>query len=567
MRPAVLPRAVLGRTDAAPAQGPRSSRPPSTAGEPRLEPAVFTSGERPAESRASELPGGELRADATSSHIEAAREPVTITRDFDNESTTLYQRDEDEAPARPEIDTSDSSRSDEVITARPSQGPDESAANEVITARPEPEPAPAPVPTPSRSGRPSARAQRPSRASSPLFAANQGTAAPDSQHPNDPTRSARAAQRALEPVPHSLRAEGAASPESANDNAVSAPPALDLERLADAELAQALSAAPPHPSAKPRPRARARAGQTPPAPAPRSLPQWARVGVALAAIAAGLIMFSIGVSMGVLRLPPKPGPANPPPSAAEHAAPGSSARDRAAQPSAIVQGHGHGSQPSAAAPPAQNAAPDTSGQQSTTPRPQDLATQPSAPSPRDQATAPQPSPTSTGAQATAPQPSATSTGDQATTQSARTQNSPPQPSAARTREQATAQSPSSSPQPSAAEADVDPARVVARAWAQLRAKDPASAEALVRPLLERDPDDHHAAEVLAHALLAQSKPREALRYIDQIVRKRPKRAAYRVLLGDAKHALSDQEGAIAAWQAALQIEPDNREAKRRLHLE
>jgi predicted Zn-dependent protease len=109
--------------------------------------------------------------------------------------------------------------------------------------------------------------------------------------------------------------------------------------------------------------------------------------------------------------------------------------------------------------------------------------------------------------------------------------------------------------------------VIAQAWAQLRAKNPAAAEALMRPLLARDPDDHHAAEALAQALLEQSKPKEAIRYIEQIVRKRPKRAAYRILLGDARQALGDQDGAVAAWQAALKWEPDNAEAKRRLHLE
>jgi Flp pilus assembly protein TadD len=98
----------------------------------------------------------------------------------------------------------------------------------------------------------------------------------------------------------------------------------------------------------------------------------------------------------------------------------------------------------------------------------------------------------------------------------------------------------------------------------LNAGDAAGAELAMRALLVADPGEHHAMEMLARALLAQSKAQEALPLIEQIVKKRSKRAAYRVLEGDARRMLGDYEGARAAWRTALKLDPQTPDMRQRL---
>jgi predicted negative regulator of RcsB-dependent stress response len=99
-----------------------------------------------------------------------------------------------------------------------------------------------------------------------------------------------------------------------------------------------------------------------------------------------------------------------------------------------------------------------------------------------------------------------------------------------------------------------------------RANDLAGAEALARAAIANDPDDHHAMEALVEVLIEESKGAEAVKYAVQIVRKRPKRASYRLLEGDARLLANDRTGAERAWREALALEPQNRDAKRRLGL-
>ena len=99
---------------------------------------------------------------------------------------------------------------------------------------------------------------------------------------------------------------------------------------------------------------------------------------------------------------------------------------------------------------------------------------------------------------------------------------------------------------------------------KLAAGDVAGAEAILRSVLAADPQEHHAMEVFARVLLAQGKAQEALGYVQQIVKKRAKRAAYRVLEGDVRRALGDMAGARAAWQTAAALDPEDRDAARRL---
>jgi predicted negative regulator of RcsB-dependent stress response len=99
---------------------------------------------------------------------------------------------------------------------------------------------------------------------------------------------------------------------------------------------------------------------------------------------------------------------------------------------------------------------------------------------------------------------------------------------------------------------------------KLDAGDAVGAEALARSALSAAPDDHHAMEALARALLNQGRAQDALTYIEVIVKKRAKRAAYRILEGDAKSLLGDHQGAQQAWRTAQKLEPGNHDLVQRL---
>lgn len=108
------------------------------------------------------------------------------------------------------------------------------------------------------------------------------------------------------------------------------------------------------------------------------------------------------------------------------------------------------------------------------------------------------------------------------------------------------------------------AATLAEARTELRAGRPKEAEALLRPLLEKYPDDHHVAEALAQTLLARGAAVEAVGFAQKIVKKHPKRASYRVLLGDALRRAGDEPSAKLAYKEALALDPKLRDAQRRL---
>jgi predicted Zn-dependent protease len=108
------------------------------------------------------------------------------------------------------------------------------------------------------------------------------------------------------------------------------------------------------------------------------------------------------------------------------------------------------------------------------------------------------------------------------------------------------------------------AQAIATARAALRAGRPKDAEAVLRPLLDKNPDDYHVAEVMAQALLARGAAVEAVGLAQRIVKKRPKRASYRALLGDALRRAGDEPSAKLAYKEALALDPKMREAQKRL---
>jgi Flp pilus assembly protein TadD len=119
--------------------------------------------------------------------------------------------------------------------------------------------------------------------------------------------------------------------------------------------------------------------------------------------------------------------------------------------------------------------------------------------------------------------------------------------------------------PAAAEGDpTDTRKLLLAARNRVSNGDALGAAAMLERAVARDPDDHHLQDGLAQALLALGKGKEALAYAQKIIKKRPRRAAYRLLEGDAYMLLGNRVAAVSSWRVALELEPLNGEAKRRL---
>lgn len=76
----------------------------------------------------------------------------------------------------------------------------------------------------------------------------------------------------------------------------------------------------------------------------------------------------------------------------------------------------------------------------------------------------------------------------------------------------------------------------------------------------------HAVAGLARERLTAGDPQGALRYAERAVRLRRRRAAYHVLLGDARRMAGNQAGARRAYERALDLDENDRDARRRLGL-
>lgn len=90
------------------------------------------------------------------------------------------------------------------------------------------------------------------------------------------------------------------------------------------------------------------------------------------------------------------------------------------------------------------------------------------------------------------------------------------------------------------------------------------AERLYRRVLELEPREHHAMIGLAEILMARNAHAEAVPLLRSAVRRRPRRAPYRVLLGDALAGAGDDAAARREWERALELHPNDVRARRRL---
>jgi CheY-like chemotaxis protein len=114
----------------------------------------------------------------------------------------------------------------------------------------------------------------------------------------------------------------------------------------------------------------------------------------------------------------------------------------------------------------------------------------------------------------------------------------------------------------------DPAKasdvLVHRAMPMIRRGRLALAEATLDRAWELDPKNPQAMAGYAALFIAKKDPGRATKWAKKAVRKRPRRAEYHVLYGDALRLEDDTDAARKAWRKALAVDPNNRAAKARL---
>lgn len=99
---------------------------------------------------------------------------------------------------------------------------------------------------------------------------------------------------------------------------------------------------------------------------------------------------------------------------------------------------------------------------------------------------------------------------------------------------------------------------------RLLGSNPSAARDLFEQVRVGDNVNPHAHAGLAEALLRLKQPATALSHAQAAVRLRPKRSHYHVVLGDVLAALGKQEEAQAAWNQALEVDPNDAQAAQRL---
>lgn len=106
--------------------------------------------------------------------------------------------------------------------------------------------------------------------------------------------------------------------------------------------------------------------------------------------------------------------------------------------------------------------------------------------------------------------------------------------------------------------------LVWRSIPKIRQGDLAVAEALLEQAWALDNKNPQAMAAFAQLHIAKNNPSQALVWAEIAVRKRPRRAQYHLVHGDALALNGDMSAAKKAWRKALRYDRDNRSAKRRL---
>lgn len=94
--------------------------------------------------------------------------------------------------------------------------------------------------------------------------------------------------------------------------------------------------------------------------------------------------------------------------------------------------------------------------------------------------------------------------------------------------------------------------------------DPGRAAALLLRAAELSVRNPHPVEALARLYLRTGNATGAVEWAGKLVALRRRRASFRVLLGDARRAAGNTAGAQSAYQEALEIDPNDADARQRL---
>jgi len=114
----------------------------------------------------------------------------------------------------------------------------------------------------------------------------------------------------------------------------------------------------------------------------------------------------------------------------------------------------------------------------------------------------------------------------------------------------------------------DPAKasdvLVHRALPMIRSGKLRLAEATLDRAWELDPKNPQAMAGYATLYIAKNEGDRAAKWAKKAARKRPRRAEYHILYGDALQLEGDTDAARKAWRKALSADPGNRAARARL---
>ena len=90
------------------------------------------------------------------------------------------------------------------------------------------------------------------------------------------------------------------------------------------------------------------------------------------------------------------------------------------------------------------------------------------------------------------------------------------------------------------------------------------AEATLDRAWELDPRNPQAMAGYATLYVAKKEGERAAKWAKKAARKRPRRAEYHILYGDALRLEGDTDAAQKAWRKALAVDPGNKAARARL---
>lgn len=127
-----------------------------------------------------------------------------------------------------------------------------------------------------------------------------------------------------------------------------------------------------------------------------------------------------------------------------------------------------------------------------------------------------------------------------------------------------ATTPSATPRELPADPKAASDRLVLDVRSAIAAGDLSTARPVLEEAIALDPTNPRPYEAFARLHLVRKEAEAALEWIAKALKRRPKRAAYHVMHGDALALTGNAGGARKAWEKALALDPGDRDARARL---